>query len=815
MKRLLGVLILAAALMAGPLSALAAPPVQAVTPAITAFTTTATDVSRAALEARTARVPIAWATEGRTRVANLAFDQILPNGDVIDAEIPRETPWVPDSGSGVAAPILPADDATEITLRIQLRNVLTGEVYDEQTIVLPISDTGDAGGENLDRPAITAFNSYGVEPTLENLQGGAARTPIEWSTANRPATANLVFEQVLPDGSAVNIELPRDDPWLPDSGSGELAPIAPSSDATTFTLRARLVDLVTGRVYDQREIVYAIGTPAPPEITAFTTTAPAVNADSLANRSARVAVAWDVFSRPSNSNLLFEQVMPDGDTVNIELPRGDLTVPSSGTGVVAPIAPGGNAPEITLRLRLIDLASGETYTQKDLVIPVTDEPLGEPQIVSFTASDASVDASELLDGTARVQVYWQVDNRPDGSNLKFEQVMADGSTVNIELPRDNPDVPTAGAGQVAPVLPEGDATEITLRLSLIDTASGSAYTQSDVTVPVDQSTVQPVVSRFDTNDLSVQRSQLADDTARVAVAWQVDHQTEGTNLVFEQVLPDGSVANIELPRPDPIVPSSGQGTVAPVDPGNADVITLRIRLVNLTDDSTLAERLLWLPVEPPITGITINSFTADPSQGQRGDSIRLTWNTTAATASITEILPSGRSGQIYDDLAPSGETDVTLSGGQGARFVLATYGDGSTGPVSAVTVSAPVRETATPAATNTVAFQPFEHGVMVWLSESQTIYVLYEDGTYGIYHDNWQDGDAETVTETAPDGLVVPQRGFGAIWSGQEGVRDRLGWGTAAEQGYTAETSTDADGRLILPMPDGSAVVLGDGWSMQ
>ncbi|HML21315.1 MAG TPA: hypothetical protein PKD09_06700 [Aggregatilinea sp.] len=814
MKRLLGVLILAAALMAGPLSALAAPPVQAVTPAITAFTTTATDVSRAALEARTARVPIAWATEGRTRVANLAFDQILPNGDVIDAEIPRETPWVPDSGSGVAAPILPADDATEITLRIQLRNVLTGEVYDEQTIVLPISDTGDAGGENLDRPAITAFNSYGVEPTLENLQGGAARTPIEWSTANRPATANLVFEQVLPNGSAVNIELPRDDPWLPDSGSGELAPIAPGSDATSFTLRARLVDLVTGRVYDQREIVYAIGTPAPPEITAFTTTAPAVNADSLANRSARVAVAWDVFSRPSNSNLLFEQVMPDGDTVNIELPRGDLTVPSSGTGVVAPIAPGGNAPEITLRLRLIDLASGETYTQKDLVIPVTDEPLGEPQIVSFTASDASVDASELLDGTARVQVYWQVDNRPDGSNLKFEQVMADGSTVNIELPRDNPDVPTAGAGQVAPVLPEGDATEITLRLSLIDTASGSAYTQSDVTVPVDQSTVQPVVSRFDTNDLSVQRSQLADGTARVAVAWQVDHQTEGTNLVFEQLLPDGSVANIELPRPDPIVPSSGQGTVAPVDPGNADVITLRIRLVNLTDDSTLAERLLWLPVEPPVTGITINSFTADPAQGQRGDSIRLSWNTTAATASITEILPSGRTGQVYDDLAPSSELDVTLSGGQGARFVLATYGDGSTGPVSAVTVSAPTRET-TPAATNTMAFQPFEHGVMVWLSESQTIYVLYEDGTYGIYHDNWQDGDAETVTETAPDGLVVPQRGFGAIWSGQEGVRDRLGWGTAAEQGYTAETSTDADGRLILPMPDGSAVVLGDGWSMQ
>ncbi|WP_162909206.1 hypothetical protein [Aggregatilinea lenta] len=818
MKRLLVLLTLAAIVVAGPGSALAAPPTQSSAPAITAFTTTATDVSRAALEQRSARVPITWATAGRTRITNLNFDQILPNGDAINAEIPRDTPWVPDSGSGVAAPILPSEDATEITLRAQLVNVITGEIYDEQQIVLPISDTGDTGGTNPDRPAIVSFTSYGVEPTLANLEGGAARTPVEWSTANRPATANLVFEQVMPDGSAVSVELPRDDPWLPDSGSGELAPVAPGSDARSFTLRARLVDLVTGRVYDQREIVYAIGTPADPEITSFSTTAPAVNADALANRSARVAVAWDVVSRPPNSNILFEQVMASGDSVNIELPRGDPTVPSSGTGVVAPILPGGSLAEVTLRLRLIDLASGDTYAQRDLVIPITTEPLGDPEIVSFTATDATVNAGQMADGIARVQVYWQVNNRPDGSNLRFEQVLADGSSVNIELPRDDPQVPTAGAGQIAPVSPGGDASDVTLRLRLIDTANGSTYTQADLTIPIDPATIQPLVSRFTTTDPSVQRSQLADGTARVAVAWQVDRPAENSNLVFEQILPDGSVLNVELPRPSALVPASGQGTVAPVDPGNADVVILRARLASLADDSTLAENTLWLPIEPPVTGITINRFTADPASGQPGDAIHLAWDTTAAHVSLTETLPSGRVAQVHDDLAPSGEMDVTLATGQGVTYTLATFGESSTGPMRAVTVSAET-EGATGAAPeeapadDAAAFQPFEHGVMIWLGATQTIYVLYEDGSFGIYHDNWTDGDAETVTETAPEGLVAPQRGFGAIWSGQAGVRDRLGWGTAAEQGYTAPTSTDPDGRLVIPMPDGTTVHLGETWS--
>lgn len=819
MKRLLEVLILAAALVAGPVSVLAAPSAQTSTPVITAFTTTATEVNRTALEQRTARVPIAWATEARTLVTNLAFDQVLPNGDVINAEIPRPIPWVPDAGSGVAAPILPPGDATEITLRVQLVNVLTREVYDQQQIVLPISDAGDAGGAggaNLDRPAITSFVSYGAEPTLADLQGGAARTPVEWATANRPLTANLVFEQVLPDGSAASVELPRDDPWLPDSGSGEVAPVLPGADAAEVTLRARLIDLVTGRVYDQREIVYATGTPAAPEITSFTTTAPAVNADALANRSARVPVAWDIVSRPNNSNLLFEQVLADGDTVNIELPRGDPTVPSSGTGVVAPIAPEGEAAEITLRARLIDLSTGDTYTQRDLTISITTEPLGEPEIVSFTAADAAADAGQLVDGTARIQVYWQVDNRPDGSNLVFEQVLPDGSTINIELPREDPLVPTAGAGQVAPVLP-GEADAITLRLRLIDTASGSTYTQSDLTIPIDPNTVQAVVRRFTTNAASVQRSQLADGTARIAVAWQVDHQPGGSNLVFEQVLPDGSAANIELPRPDPIVPSSGQGTVAPGLPGNADVIVLRARLVSVADNSPLAGATLWLPIEPPITGIVINRFTASPTEARRGDTIHLVWDTTAARVTLTEVLPSGRAGQVYDDLDASGEMDVTLAGSQGITYTLATFGEGSTGPMRGVTVSAPASEpgqTSQPAA-DALAFQPFEHGAMIWLGASQAIYVLYEDGSYEVYDDTWAEGDAETVTETAPEGLVAPKRGFGAIWSVQPGVRDRLGWGTAEEQGYTGLASTGDDGRLLIPTPDGHTVRLGDGWSIE
>lgn len=483
MKRLHLLLALSVALLAGALPARAGPPAQPAEPQITTFTTSATGVHRDALEARTARVSIAWAVENRPPTANLQFEQVLPDGDAINVELPRADLWVESAGTGVAAPILPPGDPPTITLRARLVDMESGEVYSEQQVTIPITTEGEPEAGAVERPALLAFSTCCPTVVRAELEAGAAHVLVVWRTMNRPPTANLAFEQVLPDGSVVNVELPRDDPLLPDEGEGVVAPVWPGDGMGEVRLRARLFDVNTGRVYDRRDLPIMIDNPEPPDIAAFTTTAPAVHVDALANRSARVPVAWVVENRPAHSHLLFEQVLAGDNVVNIELPRADMSVPATGEGVIAPIAPGGDAAEVVLRLRLIDLGTGATLAQRDLALPVTAEPLGDPEIVSFETTLGAIHAADLEAGGVRVPIFWQVNNRPDNSNLVFEQVLPDGQVINVELPRPNPVVPTAGAGAVTPVYP-GEAEALVLRVRLVDLGTSQTLAQRELTLPI-------------------------------------------------------------------------------------------------------------------------------------------------------------------------------------------------------------------------------------------------------------------------------------------------------------------------------------------
>lgn len=92
-----------------------------------------------------------------------------------------------------------------------------------------------------------------------------------------------------------------------------------------------------------------------------------------------------------------------------------------------------------------------------------------------------------------------------------------------------------------------------------------------------------------------------------------------------------------------------------------------------------------------------------------------------------------------------------------------------------------------PAEQRTAAYQSFEHGFMVWRSDAYgngDIVVFYDDGSGMWFPDQWA-GEEITYAEAPPEGLLTPDRGFGKIWVENESVRDKLGWATAAEQGYT------------------------------
>lgn len=346
---------------------------QALEPRITAFSTPAESVTRQALDARNARVLVAWATEDRPFIANLVFEQVLPDGDVINVELPRANPWVNSAGDGIAAPILPPNSSeTAITLQVRLINLLSGTEYDRRTLKLPIVD-GDSASGSTEKPALVHFGAALPEPiSSAALHAGTLRIPVSWQAVNRPVTATLVFEQRKHDGTWVNVELPRDTPWVNSADSGMVAPVVPGEKPDDLLLRVRLVDLLLGRVYDQRELVLHLDTriAADPVITLFSASYTSVDLGDLQAKTARIPVLWSVANRPPGTNLVFEQHLGDGVLRNVELPRDVPWVSSAGSGVVAPIEPGETMGHVELHLRLIRDNTGETLVEETVLLDI-------------------------------------------------------------------------------------------------------------------------------------------------------------------------------------------------------------------------------------------------------------------------------------------------------------------------------------------------------------------------------------------------------------------------------------------------------------
>lgn len=256
-------------------------------------------------------------------------------------------------------------------------------------VVLLLLIAGPAAAQGNTGPQITRFFAHRDAVLRSELADGTARVPVSWDTANRLETMNLAFEQVLPDGSVVNVELPRDIPWVSSSGQGMAAPVDPGSGATQVELQVRLYVFGSGETLDSRTLTLEI-VDLPegegPRITLFSTTARQVTAVGLRAGTERVPVVWDVAERPANSNLYFEQVLPGGDVINVELPRDNPWVSSSGWGVMAPVAPAGpNATEVTLRVALRDMTSGVFYSDYHITLPIVDAAPAL-RINSFTVS---------------------------------------------------------------------------------------------------------------------------------------------------------------------------------------------------------------------------------------------------------------------------------------------------------------------------------------------------------------------------------------------------------------------------------------------
>lgn len=80
-------------------------------------------------------------------------------------------------------------------------------------------------------------------------------------------------------------------------------------------------------------------------------------------------------------------------------------------------------------------------------------------------------------------------------------------------------------------------------------------------------------------------------------------------------------------------------------------------------------------------------------------------------------------------------------------------------------------------------YQPFQHGLMIYRSDTGHLLVLYQTGASETYTDVYVEG-MPAPAAVAPDGLFTPTRGFGALWAWLGGADSTLGWATATERGY-------------------------------
>jgi hypothetical protein len=113
------------------------------------------------------------------------------------------------------------------------------------------------------------------------------------------------------------------------------------------------------------------------------------------------------------------------------------------------------------------------------------------------------------------------------------------------------------------------------------------------------------------------------------------------------------------------------------------------------------------------------------------------------------------------------------------------------------------------------AVQYFEKGWMLWIEETDTIYVFFEpQRTYSVFYSGFGDPEdpaAENDDYDPPEGYVVPKRGFGLVWGMYSYIRESLGWALEPEFGYDTTYQLSADpinGRLYALDPDGRLVIL-------
>jgi len=221
-----------------------------------------------------------------------------------------------------------------------------------------------------------------------------------------------------------------------------------------------------------------------------------------------------------------------------------------------------------------------------------------------------------------------------------------------------------------------------------------------------------------------------------------------------------------------------------------------------------------LPTPAPTTGPQVLFFHVTPTITiNLGDSLTMSWQASGQKAEICPISGPGPVESRCQNVALAGSTQFVTDEAAMAHTgfgLRVTAGGSFTWSVVGVRLQCqnvrswffdnhPKWCPAAVADESYAAGQYFERGLMMWVEDADDFYVFYQgQDEQGFQTFDWisdirlKPGASpdNRLGLTPPPGLQEPVSGFGMVWRGEiEGVRpdvrQRLGWATEAEFGFT------------------------------
>lgn len=466
-----------------------------------------------------------------------------------------------------------------------------------------------------------------------------------------------------------------------------------------------------------------------------------------------------------------------------------------------------------------------------------------PTIVFFTAdTPPTLTVADAELGQIEITLRWKTVNA--GSDLQARlEVLSLNTWLSLTKPDGVPFLPTDSF----PTLYQHplNFAPPTYRLSIVD-AAGNLITQQFLTVPYtfDPNSPPPQIVAFSSDRQTLEIGEIQSGQARLTVSWEIAGRWPHSNLVFQQILDDGSRVSIELPRENLWIPSKGQGVVAPVTPGLSSLIQVQLQVIDVRDDTVLDEAALLLNISsannpntaalttPPPTDVpaperqsqtsstdqqiiserpeytiegtipTVYRFAFVPEPAVQGESIEIIWRVDGATSvAFDMVLPDGTRQNLMQAVPDAeGRFPVTLPAGTYYRLKFIMQVTNPAGDVldmeKFITLKCEhtyVFEQKLPAmmcpdgAEQFVqgTFQEFEGGYLLRRADTDSIYVLYRGGRgFDILPDTYQQGETVTVSETPPPNYLAPQGRLAKLWLENPDVRQRLGWAIGQENIY-------------------------------